>query len=142
VADDPAIRAKIDRALNVNEVCEINVFAVEALMAAYNGGGEWLDELKTYLWENYLYLESFFGRHLPHLRVTPLEATYLVWIDCSALGTPSAEITKRLLDEGRLWVNPGTMYGPAGEGFIRINIATQRENLKRGLEIIRKVCSR
>jgi cystathionine beta-lyase len=142
VAADEAIRAKIDRALNDNEVGEINLFAVEALQAAYNEGAEWLEQLRGYVHENYSYLRSFFERHLPHLNVTPLEATYLVWIDCSALGVPSARIAERLLNEGRLWVNPGTMYGSGGEGFIRLNIATQRANLERGLEIIRNIFGR
>ena len=72
------IRRKIDRQLVDNELHALNAFAVEALIAAYNEGGEWLDELKKYLWENYEYLRDFFTRHLPALPVTPLEATYLV----------------------------------------------------------------
>jgi cystathionine beta-lyase len=139
IAEDGEIRRRIDRALNDNEVCEINVFAVEALMAAYNWGEEWLEELKVYLHGNYLCLKSFFERHLPGLKVLPLEATYLVWVDCRSLGISSAEVAKTLLDRGKLWVNEGTMYGAAGEGFIRINIATRRENLMKGLEIIRTI---
>lgn len=139
IAADEGIRLKIDRALNINEVCEINVFAIEALIAAYNEGEEWLEDLKVYLHENYLCLKSFFERHLPGLNVIPLEATYLAWVDCSSLGIPSDGIAKTLLEEGKLWINPGTMYGAAGEGFIRINIATQRENLINGMEIIRNI---
>ena len=82
IAADPEIRRKIDRQLVDNELHALNAFAVEALIAAYNEGGEWLDELKKYLWENYEYLRDFFTRHLPALPVTPLEATYLVWVDC------------------------------------------------------------
>ncbi len=136
VAANPSIRRRIDRALNINEVGEINVFAVEALIAAYNEGAAWLDELRVYLHENYLCLCRFFESRLPHLRVLPLEGTYLVWIDCKALGIPSAEIAQTLLEKGRLKVNGGTMYGAAGEGFIRINIATRRENVLRALEAI------
>jgi cystathionine beta-lyase len=139
IAANENIRRKIDKALNVNEVCEINAFAIEALIAAYNEGEDWLKDLISYLYENYLYLDTFFKQYLPHLKVLPLEATYLVWIDCSSLGIPSEDIVKVLLDKGKLWVNEGTMYGKSGEGFIRINIATQRENLVRGLEIIRNI---
>lgn len=137
VAADEEMRRKIDKALNVNEVCEINAFAVEALIAAYNEGDEWLDELKEYLYTNYLLLSEFFRNYLPHLPILPLEATYLVWVDCSALKLTSSEITDQLLMKEKLWVNEGTMYGEAGEGFIRINIATQRERLIRGLKKIR-----
>lgn len=139
VAADLEIRKKIDKALNINEVCEINCFAIEALIAAYNEGEEWLDQLKTYLYDNYLYLKTFFEKNLPHLKVIELEATYLVWVDCSSLKASSKEISKTLIDEGHLWINEGTMYGEAGEGFIRINIACPRSLLIKGLERIKNV---
>ena len=77
-AADETVRNEINRALNINEVCEINSFAVEALIAAYNEGEEWLDQLKEYLYENYLFLKNFFDKHLPQFPVLPLEATYLI----------------------------------------------------------------
>lgn len=139
VAADEEIKKKIDKALNVNEVCEINCFAVEALIAAYNEGDDWLDELKVYLYDNYKLLSEFFEKYLPHLPVLPLEATYLVWVDCSALGITSKEIVDKLLLDEKLWLNEGTMYGKAGEGFVRINIATQRDRLIRGLKKFRNL---
>ena len=95
------------------------------------------DELKKYLWENYEYLRDFFTRHLPALPVTPLVATYLVWVDCRTLKRPTTEIARQLLEEGHVWINEGEMY--AGEGFLRINIACPRKTLAEGLERIRKV---
>ncbi len=139
IAADEEMYRRIDKALNVNEVCEINCFAVEALIAAYTEGEEWLEALKGYLYENYRILSEFFQRYLPDLKVLPLEATYLVWVDCKALGKTSEEITEELLGKEKLWVNEGTLYGAAGEGFIRINIATQRQRLMEGLEKIRKL---
>ena len=137
LAADEEMRKKIDKALNINEVCEINAFAAEALIAAYNEGGDWFDELKQYLYENYIYLKDFFVRYLPKLTVLPLEATYLVWIDCSALGLTSAKIAEILLENEKLWINEGTIYGTAGEGFIRLNIACPRALLVKGLNKIR-----
>lgn len=137
IAADDEMRKKIDKVLNINEVCEINAFAVEALIAAYNEGEDWLDELKVYLNDNYKLLSTFFREYLPHLPVLPLEATYLVWVDCSALNLASKEIVDKLLLKEKLWLNEGTMYGQAGEGFIRINIATQRDRLVRGLKKMR-----
>ena len=139
VAADEEIRNKIDKALNINEVCEINTFAIEALITAYNEGEDWLEELKTYLHKNYILLTTFFKEHLPHLPIIKLESTYLVWVDCSALGLSSKEITDTLLSEEKLWINEGTMYGDAGEGFIRINIATQQEILINGLQKIKNL---
>ena len=137
IAADKEILKKIDKALNINEVCEINAFAVEALIAAYNEGEEWLEDLKKYLSGNYNYLKDFFKQHLPNLKVLPLEATYLVWVDCSALKISSEEIAKILLEKEKLWINEGTIYGAAGEGFIRLNIACPRETLTQGLERIK-----
>lgn len=139
IAADGEIKKRIDKALNVNEVCEINCFAVEALIAAYNEGDDWLDELKIYLYDNYRLLSNFFQKYLPNMPVLPLEATYLVWVDCSVLGVTSKEIVDKLLTKEKLWLNEGTMYGEAGEGFIRINIATQRDRLINGLEKIRNL---
>ncbi|MDR2915697.1 MAG: pyridoxal phosphate-dependent aminotransferase [Tannerella sp.] len=133
IAADEEIRRKIDKVLNVNEVCEINAFAVEAVIAAYNEGEEWLEELKTYLFDNYIYLKEFMKTELPSVRIPPLEATYLVWMDFSATGQSSEVIAENLLKKENLWVNEGTMYGQSGEGFIRLNIACPRQLLKEGL---------
>lgn len=133
VSADEDMRKKIDKALNVNEVCEINAFAVEALTAAYTTGESWLEGLKQYLYDNYIYLKEFFKMNLPYLPVLPLEATYLVWVDCKVLQKSSEQITELLLQKEKLWVNDGTMYGQAGEGFIRINIACPRSLLTEGL---------
>lgn len=135
-AANPAVRKKIDKALNVNEVCEINPFAVEALIAAYNEGEEWLEELRQYLLGNYNYLKRFFEEQLPQFPVLALEGTYLVWVDCSVLKQSSEEIVKMLLEKEMLWVNEGSMYGEAGDGFIRINIACPRQLLIEGLNRI------
>lgn len=134
VAADEDIRRRIDRAININEVCDVNPFGVEALIAAYNEGAGWLDALREYLWENFRYLRTYFAEHLPELTVVPLQGTYLAWIDCRALGMSSERMAQRLLDEARLMVNPGTLYGPGGEGFIRLNFACPRTVLADGLE--------
>ncbi|HJE39209.1 MAG: cystathionine beta-lyase [Candidatus Amulumruptor caecigallinarius] len=141
VAADDAVRRRIDRAININEVCDVNPFGVIATIAAYGEGGAWLDALRKYLWENYEYLRRFFAERLPQYPVLPLEGTYLVWIDCRASGLDSDAVTERLQEQQRLMVNPGTMYGPGGEGFIRLNIACPRTQLADGLERMARVLS-
>ena len=133
VAADDGMRERIDHAININEVCDVNPFGVEGLMAAYNEGEAWLNALRAYLWGNYDALCRFFAGRLPALKVTPLEGTYLVWVDCRPLGLASDELARRLASEGRVMVNSGTMYGQAGEGFIRINIACPRSRMMEGL---------
>ena len=138
ISADTDIRMKIDKAINVNEVCDVNPFGVEALMAAYNDSEEWLEELKQYLFANYNYLRAYFAECLPKFPVSMLEGTYLVWVDCSVLNQSSDEIVKTLLEKEKLWVNEGGLYGEAGEGFIRINIACPRQQLIEGLNRLRR----
>ena len=138
ISADTDIRTKIDKAININEVCDVNPFGVEALMAAYNDGEEWLEELKQYLFANYNYLRVYFEEYLPEFPVATLEGTYLVWADCSVLNQSSDETVKTLLEKEKLWVNEGSLYGEAGEGFIRINIACPRQQLIEGLNRLRR----
>ena len=137
VCANPDWRQLIDRAININEVCDVNPFGVVALQAAYNEGEAWLDELCEYIYQNYEALCGFFSQELPQLKVTPLEGTYLVWVDIRATGMTSDALTSRLLTETGVWVNSGTMYGQqAGEGFIRLNIACPRRRL---MEALRRI---
>ena len=141
VASDPDRRAAIDRAINENECCDVNVFGAAALEAAYRESGDWLDELRVYLKGNADFVRSFFEEKLPGFPVLPLEGTYLMWIDCrKALreGEPLEGFSERLAAELRenfgLAVCPGTIYGYEGEGFIRLNIACPRATVEKGLE--------
>ncbi|RRQ46052.1 MalY/PatB family protein [Chryseobacterium sp. SC28] len=121
------------KTFEIQETSYPNPIAAEALIAAYKNGKEWMAELKIYLYENYRYLLHFIAEHLPKIKVIPPEATYLVWLDCQALNRTSEELCRTLLEEEKLWVNAGTMYGAAGSGFIRINMACPREVLSEGL---------
>ena len=136
---DGEVRRKIDRALNINEVCDVNPFGVIALQAAYNEGEPWLKALLDYLYANYCFLKEFFSRQLPQFPVVTLEGTYLVWVDCSALPMNSKEICDKLLREGRVLLNNGEMYGESEHPFVRINIACPRAVLREGLERIAAV---
>lgn len=140
ICSQPEWRRRIDRAININEVCDVNPFGIVALQAAYNESEDWLDELNQYLWGNYQALCAFVAERIPQWKVCRLEGTYLPWVDISAMGVTSQELCDRLLREARVWVNPGTMYGPqTGEGYIRFNIATQRSRLMEALERIARI---
>ena len=133
-------RRRLDRAININEVCDLNPFGPVALKAAYNESEDWIDELNQYIWGNYQVLRDFIEKNLPQWKVCRLEGTYLPWVDMSAMGVTSQALCDRLLREAKVWINPGTMYGPTtGEGYIRFNIATQRSRLLEALERIAKV---
>lgn len=133
VAFDNDLRSRIDKAININEVCDVNPFGVAATIAAYNEGEEWLNQLVDYLHGNYEAMAEFCRRELPEFSITRLEGTYLVWMDCSSLGMPSDALEHALLDDARLWLNAGTMYGAEGEGYMRWNIACPRSVMLDGL---------
>lgn len=127
------IRQNVDKSINIHEVCDVNPFGVEGLMAAYNYGEEWLEELIGYLYSNYLFTKEFFETNLSHIPLIKLEGTYLLWADCSALRKSSQDITQALLKEHKVWLNEGVFYGENGKEFIRINIACPRVILTEGL---------
>lgn len=133
VAFDNDLRSRIDKAININEVCDVNPFGVAATIAAYNEGEEWLNQLVDYLHGNYEAMAEFCRRELSEFPITRLEGTYLVWMDCSSLGMPSDALEHALLDDARLWLNAGTMYGAEGEGYMRWNIACPRSVMLDGL---------
>ena len=131
VCPDTETRDLIDRAINDNEVSDINPFGVVALEAAYNDGGEWLDALNNYLEDNYRYLRETLGSAFPQLRICDSQATYLAWIDIRPLGISSDNLDKLLRENGKVHINSGTMY--AGDGYIRINYACPRLRLAEAL---------
>lgn len=131
-------REKIDRAININEVCDVNPFGVEALVTAYTDpeAERWLDEMNSCIRRNYVRMLEKFASELPWLPVARLEGTYLAWCDCRSLGLGSKEIEKVLVDRFNVHVNAGSMYGEAGEGYIRINLACPEATLEEGLSRI------
>jgi len=128
-------RQKIDRAINDNEVCDLNPFGIIALQAAYNEGEDWLDEMNQYVHENYLAMKEFLGKELPQLKVCRLEGTYLVWVDVSATGMTAEEVSEKLIRDAKVWMNGGKMYGdPLSQQHLRVNIACPRSRMMEGLE--------
>ncbi|UFH59597.1 MalY/PatB family protein [Sulfurovum mangrovi] len=109
-------------------------FGIEALMAAYEGGEGWLDELKVALWENVVFVKSFITAHDLPFRVVEPEATFLVWIDCRGLGLSSEELAAFFINKAKLGLNEGVSFGKAGEGFMRLNIGTSKEVLHKAMQ--------
>jgi len=111
-----------------------NTFGMVAQEAAYTKGEPWLEELLSYLKENYATLKSFIETRMPSLKVFPLEGTYLPWLDCRGLGLSDSELQDLFLKKAKLWLDDGTMFGTGGSGFMRINIACPRSLLIKALE--------
>lgn len=139
ICPDADTQRSIDRAINDNEVCDVNPFGVAGLQAAYREGGAWLGELNKYLDGNFRLLRETFARELPLLKVCDSEATYLAWVDIRPLGLTSGEVERLLLEKARVRVSSGAIY--AGEGYIRINYACPRSRLAEALKRISSTLS-
>lgn len=129
---DEGLRNRVNRAINTDEVAEPNVFAAIAPVVAYNEGGEWLDELNKYLWENRKFAENFIKENIKGVFPIKAEATYLMWVDCTSVSTNSEELCDFIREKTGLFVTSGDVYRNA-DGFMRVNIACPRSLLEDGL---------
>ena len=132
IVKDPHIRRRIDRRININEVCDLNIMGATAMQSAYESGSSWLLNLNGYLRENIDLVCDFLKKELPKAVCLKPEATYLMWIDFSAYGKSSKELYKDFL-RAKVMLSLGTEYGSEGEGFMRLNVACPRALLKQGL---------
>jgi cystathionine beta-lyase len=138
IAHDPLLRHRVWRGINTDEVGEPNTFAVQACIAAYREGGEWLDALVDYIEENKRYASNYIKENIPEIFVPESRATYLLWADVSAVGISSDELCERLEREAGLKLSDGLEYGECGRYFVRINLATQRARVEEGLKRLKK----
>jgi cystathionine beta-lyase len=135
-------RERYLKLVNSIGVSGVGPFGIVALEAAYRDGEDWLEQVLAYIQDNYRYLVDYFERYIPRIKVVPLEGTYLVWLDCRQLGLSNNELKSLFLDEARVYLDEGTLFGAEGGGFERINIACPRATLAEALERIRNAISR
>ena len=136
VCKDEKIRQQINRAININECCDVNPFGIEAVITGYTADGcrYYIKNLNDVVFNNYRFAKFRLESEVPEVKITPLEGTYLMWIDCSNLGKKSDVIEHELLELYELWLNSGTLYGEDGEGFMRINLACPIQTLAEGID--------
>ncbi len=130
---------KLNDTIQKNAIFGLNSFGVVALEAAYNHGEPWLAEAMAYIEANYHFMVAYMAEHLPQIKVTPAEGTYLVWCDFSQLGLSPEARKGLLMEEARVYLDEGSMFGPEGNVFERFNLACPRPILAEGLERIKKV---
>jgi len=117
---------------------QVNVLGYAAAFAAYRDGDAWLGELLRYLEANRDYLADYVGRHLPGVTMTPPEGTYLAWLDCRGAHAAAADPFTFFLERAKVAFNDGTLFGPGGRGFVRLNFGSPRSILTEGLERMRR----
>ena len=140
-ASNEAIRHKVWRGLNTDEVAEPNAFAIDAAVAAFNQGGPWLDELCAYLWENRKAAEAFIKKELPMLHPVSAEATYLMWLDCTSITTKPGVLAKWIRETTGLFVSAGDDYRQAN-GFLRINLACPKAQVMEGMLLLKEAIAK
>lgn len=111
-----------------------NVLGAEALIAAYNKGETWLEELLEYIESNYNYVLKFVNENVPKIKVIKQEGTFLTWLDCRELGLSDEELERFFLEEAKLALSTGTAFGKGGSGFMRMNIGCPISTVKEALE--------
>ena len=129
-----AIRTRIHQEIMRTGGGLVNAMGIVACRAAYAQGEAWLDELKTYLADNLSFLRGFINTRIPSVRLVEPEGTYLVWLDCHALGLDDKALDELVIHRAMLWLDGGAMFGQGGSGFQRINIACPRSLLSQALE--------
>ena len=133
VCDNEDVRQAIVRDMNAAGIKAGNAFALAATRAAYTGCDAWLDGLIAYLAGSRDMVAAFVAERMPRVHLTPLEATYLMWLDCRELGLPQDELLERIR-AAHVKVNGGLFFGEQGRGFIRLNIGCPRSQIREALE--------
>lgn len=142
IVPNPVLRQKVNQALRTDEIMGINAFAMDATITAFSKCEDWLQELNTYIYENKKIAAEFFVNELPQIRLVPSQATYLLWLEYTGKIESAKEFSQFIRTETGLFLVPGSMYGKAGEQFLRMNIACPKAILKDGLERLKKSIQR
>lgn len=132
--ENPDLKKKMEKAIAQTGYSQVNQLGLAACQAAYEGGEEWLEALKLYLLENILYTREFLEENLPKVEMIQPEGTYLIWLDFQKYNLEEKEREEIIVNKANLWLDSGTMFGPDGKGYERINIACPRSTLKKALQ--------
>lgn len=128
------LRRAFRKQIDASGYSQLNTLGLVACQAAYTYGEEWLTQVKAYIRSNITFVDDYLKQNLPQIKMLPIEGTYLVWLDCSALGMTADEREQWLWHEAKLWLDGGGIFGKEGEAFERINVACPRATLLQGLD--------
>jgi cystathionine beta-lyase len=137
VIPDADLRARYRASMANSAVHGASMFGMVALEAAYNHGEEWLEQALDYITGNAELLGDYLAENIPQIKLVPLEGTYLAWLDCRGLGLDAKTLRSLMVNDARVYMDEGVIFGPEGEGFERINLACPRPLLAEALERIR-----
>ena len=132
-----ALRAKLKHEMEVVSYDSPNLLGMVACQAAYEQGGQWLDDCKAYMRENLEYVRGFLARHLPKIRLVEPEGTYFAWLDCTDLGMTKEELDDVIIHKAKLWLDSGAIFGESAALFQRVVLACPRETLEAAMNQLR-----
>lgn len=142
IVPDPTLRSRFFGWLKANELDEPTIFAPIATIAAFTEGEEWRRQMLRYVEQNIDFVTDYCARHLPQVKPLRPQASFLVWLDCRAAGLKQTELVNLFVNEARLALNDGAMFGPGGEGFMRLNAGAPRTVVREALERLREAFGR
>ena len=131
---NPLLKERFQKEISSAGAGLINLAGLTATQAAYESGEEWLMQVKAYIRENMVFMEQYIRKEIPELSMRLPQGTYLTWVDFRGLSLTEEEREDLLLHKAKIWLDSGAMFGKAGEGFERFNMATSRENIRLALE--------
>lgn len=133
VISNPELKKRFDERIQALSIGSVNFFGPPATIAAYNESEPWLDAVLEYVFANHNFAVEYLSEHLPMITPIPSDGTYLLWVDCRALGLNSLELKELMYKDAKIAFNEGSQYGSNGEGFLRINLACPRDLLAEAL---------
>lgn len=142
IIPNPELRKSFSRILENLHIGNGNIFGNIASAAAYSNGHKWLDALMAYLSGNVELVMDFCRERIPEIKPVRPEATYMIWLDCRNSGISTKELQKFFVNEAGIGMNEGSVFGPGGEGYMRMNIATTRDTVRKSLEQIEQAFSK
>jgi Bifunctional PLP-dependent enzyme with beta-cystathionase and maltose regulon repressor activities len=134
VVSNEGMRQRLDKRMKTLSLHMAQHFAQDAVEAAFNEGGEWLDAMLAYVKDNLDYALSYLSEHLPQVKPMVPDGTYLLWVDCRGLGLDRSGLKDLMFNKAKVAFNDGTIFGTEGEGWLRINLACPRSILKQALK--------
>ena len=134
IIPNEALRKEFFAFMDATELDYPSIFSIEATMAAYRKGASWRRQMLRYVEGNISYAEGYLAHYVPQIKAMHPQASFLIWLDCRALGMTQKQLMFFLKRRAGLYLNDGTMFGPEGEGFVRLNVGCPRSVLRKALD--------
>ena len=141
IISNPVLRKSFNRIVDNLHLGNGNIFGTTASISAYSNGHRWLDALLDYIEHNIYFVEDYCKKMIPEIIPVQPEATYMIWLDCRKLGMTGKELQHFFVNKAGVGMNEGSTFGPGGEGFMRMNVATTHQTVMKAMEQIEKAVS-